>query len=74
MEVIGRVESGTEIECNAGTTTWMWEVEYCLEQISSSYRGRLYGCRRLKITRTNFPAVAEERKLFRNTSDREKNL
>ena len=38
MEVIGRVESGTETESDAGTTTWMWEVEYYLEQISSSYR------------------------------------
>jgi len=37
-EVIGRVESGTETESNAG---------------------RLYGYRRLKMSGTNFPAVAE---------------
>ncbi len=30
-EVIGRVEYGTETESNVWTTTWMWEVEYCLE-------------------------------------------
>jgi hypothetical protein len=39
MEVIGRVESGTETESNAG---------------------RLYGYRRLKMSGTNFPAVAED--------------
>ena len=91
MEVIGRVESGTETESNAGAVTEDARAESnagavtedaraksnagaITEQISSSYRGRLHGCRRLKITRTNFPAVAEERMLFRNTSDREKNL
>ncbi len=39
MEVIGRAKQDARAESNAGTTTWMWEVEYCLEQISSSYRG-----------------------------------
>ncbi len=65
----GAVTEDARVESNAGTTTWMWEVEYCLdayrdvgsrvmqELLPSKYRAVTIGDREPRQDRDTFLSI-----------------